>query len=58
MEQETLVTKAIHAIVDAGELAGAIMLNWRAGQVIQVGCIGWRCRGRKLSLQIPLCCAG
>ncbi len=50
MQQETAIATAIHAIVDAGELAGAVTLIWRAGQVVQVDCVGWRNRETQLPM--------
>jgi CubicO group peptidase (beta-lactamase class C family) len=42
MKKENSIATAIQAIVDAGELAGAVTLIWRAGQVVQVDCVGWQ----------------
>lgn len=42
MTKENSITTAIGALVDAGEIAGAATLTWRAGRVIQAGCVGWR----------------
>jgi CubicO group peptidase (beta-lactamase class C family) len=36
------IAAAIGELVDAGELAGAAMLVWRDGKVIQQACVGWR----------------
>jgi CubicO group peptidase (beta-lactamase class C family) len=40
--QQDLIARAIGAIVDAGQLAGAATLVWRDGKVIQSACVGWR----------------
>src|SRR5690349_17038605 len=39
---EEQVTDAIGKFVDAGSLAGAAMLVWQDGQVIQAAEVGWR----------------
>lgn len=39
---EELITSTISKIVDAGSLAGAAMLVWQDGQVIQSAGVGWR----------------
>jgi len=36
------IAAAVKASVDAGELAGATSLVWRAGEVIQSAAVGWR----------------
>ncbi len=51
MKRETPIATAIKAIVDAGELAGAVTLIWRAGQLVQVDCIGWRNRETQLPME-------
>lgn len=42
MNREEPITTAIGAIVNAGALAGATMLVWRDGQVVQTASVGWR----------------
>lgn len=36
------IPSAIRAVVDAGALAGAATLVWRADKVVQSACVGWR----------------
>ena len=40
--REELITATINKIVDAGSLAGAAMLVWQDGKVIQAAEVGWR----------------
>ncbi len=47
---EELITAAISKIVDAGSLAGAAMLVWQDGQVIQATEVGWR----NIELNLPI----
>jgi CubicO group peptidase (beta-lactamase class C family) len=42
MNAEDSIATTIDAFVDAGALAGAATLVWRAGVVVQAGGIGWR----------------
>jgi CubicO group peptidase (beta-lactamase class C family) len=42
MSEPDTIETAIGAIVDAGELAGAVTLVWRGGKVVQSACVGWR----------------
>jgi CubicO group peptidase (beta-lactamase class C family) len=42
MSEPDAIETAIGAIVDAGELAGAVTLVWRGGKVVQSACVGWR----------------
>jgi len=42
IEAEDRIEAAIDAFVDAGALAGAAMLIWRNGHVMQSPCVGWR----------------
>jgi CubicO group peptidase (beta-lactamase class C family) len=49
MGQE-LITSAISKIVDAGSLAGAAMLVWQNGKVIQTAGVGWR----DMELKLPI----
>ena len=42
MTGEDPITKAIGAIVEAGEMAGAATLVWRGGEVLQASAVGWR----------------
>jgi CubicO group peptidase (beta-lactamase class C family) len=42
---------SIEAYVDAGELAGAATLVWRDGEIVQVGCVGWRDVDAKLPVE-------
>jgi CubicO group peptidase (beta-lactamase class C family) len=39
---EERITDAIHKMVDAGSLAGAAILVWQDGKVIQAAGVGWR----------------
>lgn len=48
---EELITAPISKIVDAGSLAGAAMLVWQDGQVIQTAGVGWRNRELKLPME-------
>lgn len=49
MEEETITT-AISKIVNAGSLAGAAMLVWRDGKIIQTAGVGWR----NIELKLPI----
>src|SRR5262245_66061181 len=42
LNEEDSISAAIGAIVNAGELAGAATLVWRAGRVIHAASVGWR----------------
>src|SRR5262245_43795613 len=42
LNEEAPISTAIGAIVNAGELAGAATLVWRAGKVIHAAGVGWR----------------
>jgi CubicO group peptidase (beta-lactamase class C family) len=48
---EELITATINTIVDAGNLAGAAMLVWQKGKVIQTASVGWRNRELKLPIE-------
>ncbi len=47
---EELITSTISKIVDAGSLAGAAMLVWQDGKVIQTAGVGWR----DIELKLPI----
>src|SRR5215471_13740769 len=51
MNEEDPISTAIRAIVNAGGLAGAATLVWRAGKVIQAAGIGWRDVEAKLPIE-------
>jgi CubicO group peptidase (beta-lactamase class C family) len=38
------IARAIEAYVDSDQLAGAVSLVWRDGEVVQAGAVGWRDR--------------
>jgi len=42
MDAKDPIAAAIGALVDAGQLAGAVSLVWRGGQAIQTAAVGWR----------------
>ena len=42
MNEEDPISTAVGSIVNAGALAGAATLVWRAGKVIQPAGVGWR----------------
>jgi CubicO group peptidase (beta-lactamase class C family) len=42
MNGEDPIGRAIGALVDAGELAGAVTMVWRGGKVAQTASVGWR----------------
>jgi len=42
MKNEDPITAAIRELVDAGELAGAVTLVWRDGEVLQQACVGYQ----------------
>src|SRR5262245_31342212 len=42
LNEETPISTAIGAIVNAGELAGSATLVWRAGKVTHAAGVGWR----------------
>ena len=42
MHSEDPILTCIGSIVDAGELAGAATLVWRAGKIVHSACVGWR----------------
>ena len=42
MNREDPIASAIGAIVDAGDLAGAVTLVWRDGEVVQTVAVAWR----------------
>ncbi len=48
---EERITAPINEIVVAGGLAGAAMLVWQDGQVLQTAGVGWRNRERKLPIE-------
>ncbi len=48
---EDPITTAIRSVIDSGALAGAATLVWRAGRIVQSGCVGWRDREAGLPLQ-------
>src|SRR5215471_11281546 len=51
LNEEAPISTAIRAIVNAGGLAGAATLVWRAGKVIQAAGIGWRDVEAKLPIE-------
>ena len=44
------ISTAIGSVVDAGKLAGAVALAWRAGKVAHVACVGWRDMAARLPM--------
>ena len=48
---EDRITTPINEIIIAGGLAGAAMLVWQDGQVLQAAGVGWRNRERKLPME-------
>jgi CubicO group peptidase (beta-lactamase class C family) len=42
MPEEGSIARAIGAVIDAGELAGAATLVWRGGEVVHTASVGWR----------------
>src|SRR5258708_587692 len=51
MGERNAIATAIGAIIDAGELAGAAMLVWRGGTVVQSSYVGWRDIGARLPIE-------
>jgi len=49
--EEDPISTAVSAIVNAGELAGAATLVWRAGKVIHAAGVGWRDVEAKLPIE-------
>src|SRR5512133_1106498 len=47
---EELITATIAKYVDAGSLAGAAMLVWQNGKVVQAGGVGWK----DIELKLPM----
>jgi len=45
------IAPALQNIVDAGDLAGAVTLIWRRGEVVQVNAVGFRDREAKAPMQ-------
>jgi CubicO group peptidase (beta-lactamase class C family) len=48
--EEKLIPSTISKIVEAGNLAGAVMLAWQDGKVIQAAEVGWR----NIELNLPM----
>src|SRR5262245_43240472 len=42
MSEKDSIERAIGTVVDDGELAGAVSLVWRNGDVVQSAAVGWR----------------
>ena len=51
LNEEDPISTAVSAIVNAGELAGAATLVWRAGKVIHAAGVGWRDVEAKLPIE-------
>jgi len=51
LNEKDSISAAIGAIVNAGELAGAATLVWRAGKVIHAAGVGWRDVEAKLPIE-------
>src|SRR5215468_6975976 len=51
LNEEAPISTAIGAIVNAGELAGAATLVWRAGEMIHAAGVGWRDIEAKLPIE-------
>jgi CubicO group peptidase (beta-lactamase class C family) len=51
LNEEDPISTAVSAIVNAGELAGAATLAWRAGKVIHAAGVGWRDVEAKLPIE-------
>jgi CubicO group peptidase (beta-lactamase class C family) len=50
MHAQDPIARALASIVEAGELAGAAALAWRAGREAHVTCVGWR----DVAAQLPV----
>jgi len=50
MSKPDPIAAAIGAVVDAGELAGAVTLVWRGGKIVQSACVG----SRDIETQAPI----
>jgi CubicO group peptidase (beta-lactamase class C family) len=48
---EDLIASAVGAVVEAGELAGAVTLVWKDGKVVQTCAVGWRDMEARLPMQ-------
>jgi CubicO group peptidase (beta-lactamase class C family) len=51
MTAEDPIVAAIAQVVEAGDLAGAVTLVWRDGQIVQSAAVGWRDREAKLPVE-------